>query len=324
MKQESVIKGALLCSIAGIAWGAQFPIAGDAMHHIDPFYFTLIRYASVAVILLILLAIIEGKKALSFEGRWKSLWFFGTMAFTVYNFLVFLGQKMTGSSGAILASIMMSMIPVGSVIVMWSWKKVKPSGVTLTCVIIALIGVLIVVSKGNISYFASAISNLVPALIMLIGVLGWVVYTVGGSNFPSWSPLRYTALSCVLGTFSALIIVVICTLAGVLKVPTAHTVASIGWDMSYMIVIAGVLAVFSWNAGNKILKPINGSLFINLVPVVAFIISVIGGYKMSGMEIFGAVITILALFGNNFNQRKKMAKPAAEKPMAPVKQTTSN
>ena len=50
------------------------------MKLIDPFYFTL-------------LIIAEGAKALSFEGNAKWVWLFGSMAFTVYNFLVFLGQK---------------------------------------------------------------------------------------------------------------------------------------------------------------------------------------------------------------------------------------
>jgi len=35
-------------------------------------------------------------------------------------------------------------------------------------------------------------------------------------------------------------------------------------------VISGVLALFSWNAGNRALTPINGILFINLVPVTTF------------------------------------------------------
>lgn len=92
-------------------------------------------------------------------------------------------------------------------------------------------------------------------------MLGWVLSTVGGSTF-SWSPLRYTTLSCILGSASALVMVGLATIAGYLKVPDVETVAAIRWGMGYMIVISGVLAVFSWNAGNRALTPITGIRFV--------------------------------------------------------------
>jgi drug/metabolite transporter (DMT)-like permease len=236
--------GALYCLVAGVAWGAQFPIAGSALKLIDPFYFTLLRYLAVSLILVALLIIAEGTKALRFEGKAGRVWFFGTMAFTVYNFLVFLGQKTAGPSGAVLASIMMALMPITSVLVMWVYKRTTPSTFTMGCILVAFLGVSLVITKGDIGVLSSTSGNLMPALLILTGVFGWVIYTVGGSNF-NWSPLRYTTLSCVLGTASALVIVVLATIAGYLKVPDVETVATIRWEMGYMIVISGVLAIFS-------------------------------------------------------------------------------
>jgi len=133
-------------------------------------------------------------------------------------------------------------------------------------------------------------------------VFAWVIYTIGGSSF-TWSPLRYTTLSCLLGTASALVIVVLATIAGYLKVPAVGTLSTIRWGMCYMIVISGVLAVFSWNAGNHALTPLNGILFINLVPVTTFVISILFGYHMSTLEVVGAGATIAALVSNNLYQR---------------------
>src|SRR5580704_1659414 len=101
MKGKSLV-GVLFCLIAGVTWGAQFPIAGSILRLIDPFYFTVLRYMAVSLILVLLLIVFEGAEALSFEGRATWVWFYGTMAFTVYNFLVFLGQKTAGPSGAVL------------------------------------------------------------------------------------------------------------------------------------------------------------------------------------------------------------------------------
>ncbi len=301
--KDTVIMGALFCLIAGVTWGAQFPIAGNALKLIDPFYFTVLRYLAVSLILVVLLIVSEGAQALSFEGKAKRVWFFGTMAFTVYNCLVFLGQKTAGPAGAVLASIMMTLMPITSVLVMWVYTKTTPSRFTMGCILVAFLGVSLVITKGDMSVLSSAGGNLIPALLILTGVFGWVIYTVGGSTF-SWSPLRYTTLSCLLGTASSLVIVVLATIAGYLKIPEVETLSTIRWEMDYMILISGVLAVFSWNAGNRALTPINGILFINLVPVTTFGISILAGYNMSRLEVIGAVITIAALVSNNLDQRR--------------------
>src|SRR5215813_15523790 len=309
----AAVKGALYCLVAGVAWGAQFPIAGSVLKLIDPFYFTLLRYLTVSLILVALLIIAEGTKALSFEGTAKWVWLFGSMAFTVYNFLVFLGQKAAGPSGAVLASIMMALMPITSVLVMWASKKATPSAFTLGCIVVAFLGVSLVITKGDARAPSPTRGNLMPALLILTGVFGWVIYTVGGSSF-TWSLLRYTTLGCILGTASTLVIVVLATITGYLTLPGLDTLLTIRWEMGYMIVISGVLALFSWNAGNRALTPINGILFINLVPVTTFVISVLAGYNMSKLEVTGAIITIAALVSNNLYQRKlirtKSATPA--------------
>jgi len=138
----------------------------------------------------------------------------------------------------------------------------------------------------------------------IMGVLYCLVAGVAwGAQFPIAGSV-YTTLSCILGTASALVIVVLATIAGYLKVPDVETAATIRWEMGYMIVISGVLAIFSWNAGNRALAPINGILFINVVPVTTFAISVLSGYNMSKLEVTGAIITVGALVSNNLYQRK--------------------
>lgn len=81
--------------------------------------------------------------------------------------------------------------------------------------------------------------------------------------------------------------------------------------MSYLIVIAAVVAVLSWNAGIKILGPLNGILFINLVPITAFSIGLVQGHELSAAEIVGAAITISALVVNNVSVRHATARAAA-------------
>ncbi len=107
-------------------------------------------------------------------------------------------------------------------------------------------------------------------------------------------------------------------MAGYLELPTVETLSAIRWEMGYMIVISGVLALFSWNAGNRALTPINGILFINVVPVTTFLISILSGYSMSQLELIGAGITIGALVSNNLHQRNLLRNKSAASSAGPV------
>jgi hypothetical protein len=47
-----------------------------------------------------------------------------------------------------------------------------------------------------------------------------------------------------------------------------------------MAFCAGFVAVLSWNVGNKILTPLNGMLFINVLPLTSFAISALQGLAL--------------------------------------------
>ena len=73
--KNNILLGAFYVHLLVLLMGAMFPVADHAFQYINPFYFTIIRYVPVAIILVILLYMIEGKKAFCTEGRGFSLWF---------------------------------------------------------------------------------------------------------------------------------------------------------------------------------------------------------------------------------------------------------
>lgn len=311
MKKNSLLAGLLFCLISVLAWGGMFPVMESALKFIDPFYFTAIRYGVASIIFLLLLVAIEGTQSLNFEGRILSLLFFGSAGFAGFGFLVFYGQQIiSGPSGAVTASTIMATMPLMSALIGWIATGKKPGIPTFLAIVFAFIGVLLVITNGNISILTSLGINVMADLFILLGAFCWVIYTWGASKFKDWSPLRYTALSCLFGVVSIGFIIFIMTIAGILHLPTIPTVFEIKWQLFYMIVIAAVIAVFTWNAGNKIIGPINGVLFINMVPVTALFVIILLGQKITIIQIMGSVIVIISLVGNNFYQRisSKLAK----------------
>lgn len=300
---KKYLYGLLLCLISVLSWGGMFPIMAPALKVMDPFYFTLFRYGSVAIIFAILLLVIEGKQSFSTEGNRFKIWILGTSAFAGFSFLVFLGQKIAGPSGAIIASVMMAIQPLLGVLVNWAYKGIKPTTISLISMIIAAVGVFMVVTKGDVSVLFSGENALFALVLILLGALCWVIYTTGGTDFPEWSILRYSTLTAIYGVFSVIVILVIATFFGLLSVPSLQQIYDVRGALIYMITLAGVVAVFTWNMGNRIVKPINGILFMNLVPITSFVISIMNGYQVSGFELAGVSITIVALLLNNLYNR---------------------
>src|SRR5690625_3889341 len=140
--KNNIFIGAILSAFAAASWGAMFPVANHAFQYINPFYFTIIRYVPVAIILVILLYMIEGKKAFCTEGRGFSLWFYGTMGFTIYNLFIFWGQDLLGDAGVLLASIMEALAPIVSILIVWFLSNKRPHVFTILCIVGAFFGVL--------------------------------------------------------------------------------------------------------------------------------------------------------------------------------------
>ncbi|OAB34816.1 transporter [Paenibacillus macquariensis subsp. defensor] len=304
MLKKQIIIGSILCLIASMSWGAMFPVAHMALQKIDSFYFSFIRYALVAVILSVMLWIKEGRSAFRFEGRGKSLLFFGTMAFSVYNMCVFLGQHLMGESGTVAASIMEVLMPMISIMVLWITTRKAPKKFMITSVAIALAGALLVITNGNMEFFMMAGQHAVPLLLIFAGVVGWVVYSMGGSRFRDWSILRYSTLTCILGSVVNLLIVTLASSFQLVPVPSLDTILSIKYEMAFMVLLPGLAALLSWNLGLKLLSPPNGLLFINFVPITTFVIMAFQGYHISSYEIVGTLLIIFALIRNNAYQRK--------------------
>ncbi len=300
--------GALACLIASMSWGAMFPVADHALEYIDPFYFSFIRYGAVTIALVLLLLMKEGKKAFRLEGKGKLLVFFGTMAFTVYNVLVFLGQMLMGKPGVMVASIMEALMPMISICILWGCKHIKPKKYMMTGMIIAFIGAVFVITKGDMSFFLTLKDNLFSLAFIFIGVVGWVVYTMGGQSFSDWSTLRYSTLTCLFGTAVTGVITMIITMLGYVLVPSVETISIVKYDLLFMMTLPGIVALLTWNYGVKILSSINGILFINFVPITTLVIMMIQGYKITIFDIVGTLLVITALIRNNVCQRKEENK----------------
>src|SRR5206468_8903460 len=104
--------------------------------------------------------------------------------------------------------------------VAWILRGMRPARATLAFLGVALLGVLLVVTKGRFTGLFAGGTGFGDVL-MFLGAVSWVIYTLGAADFPSWSPLRYTALTCVLGLPAIFGATAIATATGYVSTPSA-------------------------------------------------------------------------------------------------------
>jgi len=305
MQPNKYLTGILCCLVATISWGAMFPVMSDALRFIDPFTFTALRYSIAVIAFSALLLLREGISAFSLRGeRWVLAWLFGSAGFAGFGFLVFLGQKMIGLSGALTASIMMATMPMLSLLVVWGLRKIRPPLFSFCFILLSFCGVVLVITSGDLYAVVAEPANYFANVPLISGALCWVLYTVGATYFPKWSPYKYTTLTTLLGLVTVFAIDIVLVLLKIIPQPTIAAVIEVFPHLIYMALIAGFVGVLCWNIGNKILTPLNGVLFMDVVPITAFILSAFCGAVPSRMQTLGACITTTALLVNNIYQRR--------------------
>jgi drug/metabolite transporter (DMT)-like permease len=305
MQTNKHLIGIFYCLVATVSWGGMFPVMTDALHFMDPFTFTALRYSIAVVAFSALLFLREGASAFSLLGeRWGLAWLFGSAGFAGFGFLVFLGQQMIGSSGALTASIMMATMPMLGLLVVWGLRKTRPSLFSFGFILLSFCGVVLVITQGDLKAVLVEPSNYFANVPLILGALCWVLYTVGATFFPEWSPYRYTTLTTLLGLTTVFAVDVALVVFGVVPSPTFPAVLAVTPHLVYMALVAGFAGVLCWNMGNKILTPLNGVLFMDVVPMTAFVLSAMNGVVPSDMQVFGACITATALLLNNLYQRR--------------------
>ncbi|QMV15682.1 EamA-like transporter family protein [Vibrio spartinae] len=276
----------------------------SALEHIDPFTFTALRYGFAGIGLVVVLWLREGKKGFSLKNeRIGVAWLLGTAAFLGFGYFVFLGQQMAGKTGALTASIMMATMPMLGILVNGVLRKVVPPTISIGLIIMSFFGVVTVITKGHYATLLDSPTSYKANALIVFGAFCWVIYTVGASFFPKWSPLKYTTLTTCLGMSSVLIINGILYIKGVVPIPTKSAFVFVIPQIIYVAIVASFIGVLCWNIGNKILTPLNGVLFMDIVPITAFSISAMMGIKPGFPEIAGACITGFALILNNLYLR---------------------
>jgi len=286
-----------------LCWAPLFSVAKRTLPYIDAFALGTLRYAIGIVLFVLLLAAVEGRQALRFDGKLGPAALFGLIGITGFNLFVWIGLGFTRPEHA---SIILALQTPLTALAVWLWRGQRPATFTLGCVAFAICGVVLVITKGDpLGALADLVSGgaLLGDLLVFCGALCWVTYTLSATQFPQWSPLRFTVLTCIPGAVGLVVANIVALAAGWASVPSAQVIGAVGWQIVYFSVCTVVLGVLGFNNAARRLGPLNTMLMLNLVPVGVFAIEAALGRGFATIELAGAALAIGALAANNLYLR---------------------
>jgi drug/metabolite transporter (DMT)-like permease len=308
MRTRTTAIGALFATSTAVAWGGQFVVGKSALGSIDAFPLTTIRYAIAASLWLVVLVALEGRRALSLEGKGLRLLWLGALGFAGFNLLAYTGLEHARPESA---SLIVALAPLLTALVLWKRTRVRPTTATFVLLGIALAGVALVISGGHPLSIVDGSIGWGDALV-LGGVFSFVLYGLGAAEFKSLSPLRYTALTASLGWVVVAAATAVALGAGLVEAPSGHQVWSVTPQIAYLTIPGAFLAVLAWNGAIGLIGPQNAVLFGNLIPVTTFAIEIVRGYRPNAVELGGALLTIAALVASNVLARRAARPRLAE------------
>jgi drug/metabolite transporter (DMT)-like permease len=265
-------------------WGGTFVGGKFVVAVMSPLMGSFLRYVIACVALLVAAFAIEGGLPKLTRRQWMGTFVLGLLGVFSYN-LFFMGalERLPASRAALIIAmnpviaISISSLVLGERLSAWRWLGVA----------IALSGVWIVVSHGNVASIASAGVGM-GELFMLCAVTSWALYTViGRVVLQGLSPLAATNYAALWGTL----------MLAIAAAPHFGdlTASQFDWRTVVSLLYLGILGTavaFVWYYTS--IKRLGASvavIFNNLVPVFGVAISVLllGEPLLASMLIGGAV-----------------------------------
>jgi drug/metabolite transporter (DMT)-like permease len=297
MTRANLVTGLAWVTLSILCWAPMFSVAKRTLPHLDAFALGTTRYLLGVVLFVALLVAVEGRGALRYQGKLAAATGFGLLGITGFNLCVWIGLIFTAPEHA---SVILALQTPLTALAVWLARGQRPARFTLGCVAVAVAGVVLVVTKGDLEVPAG---SLLGDLLVLAGAMCWVSYTLAAGYFAGWSPLRLTVLTCIPGFAGLIVAHVVAIAAGWVALPSLQAIGAVGWQILYFSLCTVVLGVLGFNNAARRLGPLNTMLMLNVIPISVFGIEAALGRSFSAAEIVGAVVVIGALVANNLYLR---------------------
>jgi drug/metabolite transporter (DMT)-like permease len=276
-------------------WGGTFVAGKWAVGEAPPFFVAFLRFAIASMVLW---AIVAWRRRGSGErfplpeggAQWAGLFSLGLTGVFLYNFVFLTGLSWTSATNG---SLIVAFNPLLTAILSAWWLKERVRPVQAGGLLLALLGVGVVITRGSFTVIRSLSFN--PGDLLMLGApLAWALYTITGKMvLRTVSPLVATAYASLFGT---VLLLPAAALEGSL-LSGVHRLTVYGWISVLQLALLGTVVGFVWwYEGVELLGASRAAVFVNLVPLFGVLLSaLILSESLVVSQLAGGILVVLAV-----------------------------
>ncbi len=277
-----------LLVVSALIWGGVFHVIKVALVEAPPFIVLAARFTLTAVVLSPYLLLHQNYKQIL---RWENLRetvLLSMIGICGYNIFFTYGMQLTEPATG---SLIIAANPAITTLLSRLWKKEEVSWIRWIGIALAFVGLLFIVFQGR----AENLMNLRvgPGNLLLLGApLVWAVYSIRSRDILQRMPTTAFTAAIVLFSLPPQIAV------AVIQFDTWHFALLPGFwlAIAYLGILATGVAYLFWNQGVLLIGAARSSVFVNLIPVTALIISFALGQELKPHHLVGGAIVLLGVF----------------------------
>lgn len=287
MKQPTALLGNLAILMAVLFWGLSFVSMKQLMNSgIPPFTMIAVRYGLVCLAFLVLFSLWIRPSKKTRTDHWLLFWS-GFVGITAYFIFEAKGIELTTASSA---SMIIATVPIYSILVDIFYYKNPVKPVQWIGILLSVVGVYLIIKPDQSTIISS--KQLWGNLLMLGACFSWVAYSMLSKK------LHYHLSSIEISAYQSFYASWPFFFLSLTEKSRWVPIVGIHWaHLLFLALLCSVLSYFLYQVALKNLGITIVSAYINLIPVVGVIGSVlILRETVTATQIIGGSVVILALF----------------------------
>jgi drug/metabolite transporter (DMT)-like permease len=283
---DGVSRAARVGSVAALVgatlfWAGNYLIGASAVREISPVSLTALRWALAVLPLALVAQVVERPDWRAVLRPWRRHLVLAAVGMVGYALFVYSALQHTSSVNA---SLVNALNPALIALLAAAVARHRPTGRAVLGTLVALVGVLVVITRGRPDELLHLDLN-VGDLLMLGAIVMWSVYTVGGRGLAGVPPIASTAVQAAMAT----LLMVPFALAGQVHLPTTRqgTLA-----LLFIAALPSCGAYLLWNLALRRVPPAQAGVYLNLITVFTVAISAATGYALGVGQLVGGVLVL--------------------------------
>lgn len=277
-----MIAGVVSLLAATLFWAGNYVVGASAVAEIPPLSLVLLRWAFAVLPLFAIAQLVERPRWRELLLAWRRQLLLSVLGMLGYTLFLYAALQFTDAFNASLINAFNpALITIAAVL----FLREKLTRTAVLGILIALVGVLIVLSGGDVARLLSTGFG-TGDLLMIGAILVWTAYTIVGRKGPRLPPISSTAVQA---GFAVIVMVPVVLLTGGLVLPSTGG----GWGaLGFIALFPSVLSYVLWNRALTVIPPARAGVFLNLITVFTAVFTVLAGHPFTLAQIIGGVVVI--------------------------------